>query len=308
MINISLQELFTNKFFISFLYIIVGYLFIALIKKIFKNIQKKNDQIYIKFLRNVLQGIIIIFVFFQIGNKFDSIRDFSNTVLTSSSLLVVVLGFAFQESLADFIAGFLISIFKPFNTNDRVHLINSDISGTIETITIRHTIIRTFNNSRIIIPNSVMNKEKIENSHIIDPISGNFLDIEVEYNTDLEKAKKIITEVILKNKNVIDVRSEEDKKKGVPQINILLKEFTANGICLRTTIWTNNIDTNFKACSDIRYEIIKKFRESNIQIPYNHQTVELSDESIEKIKNILNNKNIEVKKDNTKVSQKNSKR
>ena len=291
MIKITLKELFTNKFFISLLYIIIGYIVIFLVKKIFKNIQKKNDQIYIKFLRNVLQGIIIIFVFFQIGNKFDSIRDFSNTVLTSSSLLVVVLGFAFQESLADFIAGFLISIFKPFNTNDRVHLINSDISGTIETITIRHTIIRTFNNSRIIIPNSVMNKEKIENSHIIDPISGNFLDIEVEYNTDLDKAKEIITDIILKNKNVIDIRSEEDKKNGVPQVNILLKEFTANGICLRTTIWTENIDTNFKTCSDIRYEIIKRFNEENIFIPYNHQTVNLTDETIEKIIKIVDGKN-----------------
>lgn len=64
----------------------------------------------LKFLKNVFQGFIVIFVFFQVGNKFDSIRAFTTTILTSSSLLVVVLGFAFQESLADFISGFLISL------------------------------------------------------------------------------------------------------------------------------------------------------------------------------------------------------
>ncbi|NLV52295.1 MAG: mechanosensitive ion channel family protein [Bacteroidales bacterium] len=97
-----------------------------------------------------------------------------------------------------------------------------------------------------------MNKEKIENSHIIDAVSGNFVDIEVEYDTDLEKAKRIITEVILSHPNVIDMRSEEDKKNKVPQVNIFLKEFTTNGICLRTTVWTDNIDSNFQTCSDIR--------------------------------------------------------
>jgi small-conductance mechanosensitive channel len=285
--KISIKEILNNNIYVSIIYILLGYIAISVLKKIFKNIQKKNNQIYIKFLKNVFQGFIVIFVFFQVGNKFDSIRAFTTTILTSSSLLVVVLGFAFQESLADFISGFLISIFKPFNTNDRVHLINSNISGTIETITIRHTVIRTFSNSRVIIPNSIMNKEKIENSHIIDAVSGNFVDIEVEYDTDLEKAKRIITEVILSHPNVIDMRSEEDKKNKVPQVNIFLKEFTTNGICLRTTVWTDNIDSNFQTCSDIRYEIIKRFNIEHIGIPYSHQTIELSENSLKQIKEII---------------------
>ena len=283
----TFQEFLKTDFCISLIYFLFGYISICIIKKIFNNLQKRNDQIYVKFFKNVLQGFIVLFVIFQVGNRFDSIKDFTATILTSSSLLVVVLGFAFQESLADFIAGFLISIFKPFNTNDRVHLVNSNISGTIETITIRHTIIRTFNNSRVIIPNSVMNKEIIENSHMIDPLSGNFLDIEIDFDSDIDKAKEIIETEIKNHPLVVDTRTVDQKLAGIPQISVIIRDFSQNGICLRTTIWTENIDNNFKTCSELRYSIFKKFKENKIKIPYQYQTVEISNESLENIKKAL---------------------
>ena len=94
----TFQEFLKTDFCISLIYFLFGYISICIIKKIFNNLQKRNDQIYVKFFKNVLQGFIVLFVIFQVGNRFDSIKDFTATILTSSSLLVVVLGFAFQES------------------------------------------------------------------------------------------------------------------------------------------------------------------------------------------------------------------
>lgn len=240
---------------------------IGIIYNKFFSIQK---QLHIKFFKNFIQVLIVIFAVYNIFNQFDSFQSFSTTILTSSSLLVVVLGFAFQTSLEDFIAGILISIFKPFNIDDRIYLTKSNISGTIENITIRHTIIKTFNNSRLIIPNSIMNKEIVENSHIIDTRSGNFLDVVISYESDLAKAKEIITDIIKNHPKTIDMRSEVDVLLGKPAIIVYIRELGENGIHLRSTVWTENVDDNFLACSEIREKIIKEFAKNEIEIPYPH--------------------------------------
>ena len=69
----------------------------------------------------------------------------------------------------------------------------------------RHTTIRTFTNSRLIVPNSVMNREVLENSHIIDPVAGGFLDITIAYTADIDKAMDIIVECVESDENVLDL-------------------------------------------------------------------------------------------------------
>ena len=150
---------------------------------------KEKKQIHFKFFKNFLQASVIIFSLYQIGSEFPTFEKFSTSLLASSSLLVVVLGFAFQTSLEDFIAGILISIFKPFNIDDRITLVGLQISGYVESITIRHTIIKTFQNNRLMIPNSIMNKEIIENTNVVNQVSAGFMDVVISFDSNVEKAK-----------------------------------------------------------------------------------------------------------------------
>lgn len=226
---------------------------------------KEKKQIHLKFFKNFLQASIIIIALYQVGIKFDTFKHFSETLLASSSLLVVVLGFAFQTSLEDFIAGILISIFKPFNIDDRVSLVGLNISGYIENITIRHTIIRTFNNSRLIIPNSIMNKEIIENTHTVSAVSSGFLDVLITYDSNIKKAKEIMEEVIKSHPSVV----EKDKP-----LKIFVRDLADNGIALRVSVTTANIDQNFAACSDIREKIVEEFKKNNIKLAYPHLTID----------------------------------
>lgn len=209
---------------------------------------KDKKQIHLKFFKNFLQAVIIIFSLYQIGTNFPTFEKFSNSLLASSSLLVVVLGFAFQTSLEDFIAGILISIFKPFNIDDRITLTGLQISGYVESITIRHTIIKTFQNNRLMIPNSIMNKEIIENTNVIDKESTGFMDVTISFGSNVEKAKKIIQEEIGKN--------ELTKEKNV---EVFIRDITGNGISLRANVTTADIDINFKVCSQIREKILEQF-------------------------------------------------
>lgn len=115
-----------------------------------------------------------------------------------------------------------------------------------------------------------MNKEIIENNHIVDTRSSNFLDICISYESDLTKAKQIIETSIKHHPLVIDVRTDDDLKNGIKQINVFIRDLDSDGIHLRTNIWTNNIDENFRVCSDLREIIKNEFDKNNIEIPYKH--------------------------------------
>lgn len=234
-------------------------LFLKLINKVLRN----PEKVHLKFLRSVLRVAVFLLSGVLILNNFDGFQTFSNTILSSSGLIVAVLGFACQSSLTDFIAGVFISFFKPFDINDRITLKDKNIAGTIEDVTIRHTVIKTFTNSRLIIPNSIMNQAVIENNHMTDPRSGNFMDVLVAYDTDLEKAKQVVASCIEAHPQTINADGEK-----AHDTYVFTREFADSGIWLRANVWTQSVDTNFRVCSEIRDSIIEAFRKNEIEIPY----------------------------------------
>ena len=65
--------------------------------------------------------------------------------------------------------------------------------------------------------------------------------------------------------HALTLNTEENK--------VFIKTYTSNGIILKTTVWTRNLDDSFQACSDIRAALVKEFREKEITIPYQTVTV-----------------------------------
>lgn len=246
--------------------VIVYLITIHICNKVFKVIIKKNNNIQLKFIRSITKAVISVIFVFAIGMLFEATREISKTLLQSSALFVAVAGFAAQQVLADVISGMMISWTKPFNIGERVTLKDKDITGIIEDITVRHTVIKTFHNSRLVIPNSVINKEILENSNFDSEYIGNYLEISVAYESNLDKAIEIIEDIIDKNDKTIDIR--EDKTVGKP-VSVLIKELGESGITLKTTVWTKDINDNFTACSEIRASIKKEFNNNGIEIPYN---------------------------------------
>lgn len=230
---------------------------------------QKANTLHIKFCGSLVKLLIVILGATLILRNFPSYQKFYKTILTSSSLLVVVLGFAFQTSLSDIIAGLFISVFKPFEVNDRVTLKTQNITGIVESITLRHIVVRTFTNSRLVIPNHIANEEIIENNHIEDTRSANFLDVMVDYDCDLEKAKQILKEIIENHPDTINPNG--DKKKDFTFV--YTRELADNGIWLRANVWTKNVDVNFKVCSEIRDELLKRYKQENIKIPFPHTEI-----------------------------------
>lgn len=91
----------------------------------------------------------------------NALRTVATSLLAGAGILAVAVGFASQQALSNIVSGIMIVIFKPFRVNDRLN-IGTTFNGIVEDITLRHTVIRDFENKRIIVPNMVISQECLE--------------------------------------------------------------------------------------------------------------------------------------------------
>lgn len=246
--------------YISILIIILTLVVNKINKYLFKIILKRRNKIHLKFMRSIISVLIYVAGVCIILSLFKVTHNLVGSLVTSSSIIVAVAIFAAQESLNDILSGVMLSWSRPFDIGERVQIVGLNITGIIEDITVRHTIIRTFNHAKVVVPNSVLNKQVIENNSNSDSRAGSFLDVIISYGSDLDKAISILEQLVSEHELVLV--TEETP------IKVVIRDLTENGIALRVQIWTEDVGKNFEACSDLRLSLLKKFKENDIEIPY----------------------------------------
>jgi small-conductance mechanosensitive channel len=227
-----------------------------------------------KFIKNILKAIVWIIGISSIASQFPAFSKMANTVLAGSGILAVVIGMAAQDSFANIFSGLMISLFKPFDIGDRIKISGDDTAGFVEDITLRHTIIKTYTNVRIIIPNSIMGEAKIENSTFTKGASYPVeVDIAYESADKVERAIEIMEEIVMNHPKFFDSRDDKAKAANVKPVTTLVTELGDSGIHLKVLMWTEEFGDNAKACSDCRIEILKRFEQEGIEITYNKLAV-----------------------------------
>ena len=255
---------------------IITYIAVQVVIKANQKIASKSLLLQ-KFLKNVIVTVIYLMGLLTAIDQIPQLGQVTKTILAGSGILALAISLSAQESLNNVISGLFIILFKPFEVSDRITLVNSKITGTIEDITLRHTVIKTFTNSRVVIPNSTMNKEVIENSNLTDSRASSFIDVYVAYESDIRKAMQLMAEIVGTHPLCIDTR-KEDEIETKPLVQVYLRELGDSGICLRVSVWTRTVGENFDACSDIRLKIVETFKEQGIEIPYNKMDINIRKE------------------------------
>lgn len=254
----------------SLLFILVG---TKLINYWFNKPKVKN-LIHIKFIKNILIAVVWVAAISTIISLFSGFSKLVNTLLAGSGILAAILGMAAQESFSNIFSGLFISIFKPFNIGDRIQIVGDNTAGFVEDITLRHTVIRTYTNVRLIIPNSVIGKSEIENSTYSKGASYP-IDVTIAYE-DRDKryrALEIMEEIVASHPKFYDNRTDEQKKNGSKPVTALCTQLCESGINLRILMWTEYVQDNQLACSECRLKILDRFEEEGIEIPYNKLVV-----------------------------------
>lgn len=269
------QFVTSNRMYYIIFQIIVALIVIKVIDIIFTKILIRGKKsVQMSFLKGCLQVIVAIATGISIASLFDVFKNFASQILLSSSLLVVVLGFVFQEGLSNIVHGFILSTFTPFQLGDRIHVTidGESITGYVKSIDLRHTVIENvMNASHVIVPNSKMDLSVIDNNYYADSFSSNFLDVDITYESDLKKAIEVMADLIDDHPMV----KKAKKSRGInDRTTVLIRELGPSGISLRASVVTSNVEENFVACSDIRRDLVLLFKsEADLEIAYPHLQV-----------------------------------
>ena len=258
---IDLLVNFSGKLVIAILIIIIGLKLVKLIMnkikkgKGFNKLEKSSQTFISSILSIVLKGLVFLTAITKLGIPMTSIV----AVLGSAGL---ALGLALQGGLSNIAGGLMIMIFKPFKVGDFID--THEDSGTVKEINIFHTVLKTYDNRLIVIPNGTLSNDVIIN---YSAMKKRLLDINVsvDYKSDIDKVKKILENIANNSK----YRIKED------DILVALKEHAESSLNFTLRIWVLK-DDYWSAKFELLEVIKKTFDKEGIEIPYPKLDVNLT--------------------------------
>jgi small-conductance mechanosensitive channel len=227
----------------------------------------KVDPTRYNFFKNAIDFLVFLLAIIVIFRSIPALSTFGTTLLTGAGILAAIVGFASQSAFSNIVSGVFLVIFKPFSVGDRVK-IGQLYSGDVEDITLRHTVIKDFENRRIVIPNSVISNETIINANLVEDKVCMFIELGIALDADIEKAISIIQDETMKHKFYMDNRTEEEKAKGDHSVIVRVMGFTELATQLRAYVWAKNANDGFDIKTDLHLAIKKRFDKEGIEIPY----------------------------------------
>ena len=244
---------------------LLKFLLTKLVKKLARRNQRGNGRVSHRMLVKFVVAVVYILGIITAVNQIPRLAGTLTTILAGSGVLAVIIGFAAQESFGNLISGVFLTLFKPFDVGDRVMLPEKDITGYVEDITLRHTVIRTVTHTRALIPNAIMGSAIVENT---DYVNGDLtqvpINVDVTFDTDLDLAVRIMGKAL----------STHPLCAGAAPPQVLVTGFGASGISLLGFLPIKDAAQFTVAASQARILVKKAFDDNGIVIPY--QTITIS--------------------------------
>lgn len=225
---------------------------VRLLKKAFIRTATPDVAARLGSVFNFINYFIYLIMFFFILNV---IGINISMFLTTSAALFVGLGFALQDIFRDLIAGIYILFDKTLNVGDVID-IKGEV-GRVTTINLRCTIVETRNRKSIVIPNRKLIDDIMNNWTHEDPIIRARIDVGAFIGTDVELVRAVLLTCVEDNEEVL-----KD-----PKPIVFIDQFGESSIRFILYYFIDNAFDNDRIASTIRFEIDKKFKMNNIELP-----------------------------------------
>ena len=214
-----------------------------------------------KFILKAIKFIIYIIAGFLVTIELD--YDLSGLV-AGLGIGSVVITLAAQDTAKNLFGGLVIFLDKPFVVGDWIEI--ESYEGIVEDITFRSTRIRTFENSLVNIPNSVIANSSIINWSKLEK-RRNKVNLCLDLSTPLEKVQivqKRIKEMLMQHDDVID-----------DTIMVRFDNITDNGINLLVCSYTNSVNyaSFLEEKEKVNFKIMQILKEENVELAYDTKTV-----------------------------------
>ncbi len=231
----------------------------GILKKTFERLNLEENVN--RFLLSVINASMYAIVIFIAAEKL-GVPSASIVALMGSA--GVAIGLSLKESLSNVAGGILIMLTRPFILQD--YIICGDVEGSVYTIGLVYTVLITIDNRMITIPNGTVANATVINVTAQDKRQLD-LEISIHYDSDLKKAKEILTEIVESHLQVI----QEDG------IKVFVKELGESAVILGLRGWTTKEDY-WQVRWDIIENIKLRFDEEGIRIAYHQVEVHMTKE------------------------------
>ena len=252
---------------------IVGWLFRRIIgNRLLEAVVKINGyRTKYRYTINVITALIYVIGTGWAMYSIPALHDIGTSLLASAGILAFAVGLASKDALTNLISGLFIVVFKPFKIGDRIEI--QGHTGTVEDISLRHTIIRNFQNRRLVVPNSIVSHEYVLNSDMNDRRVCEWLDFGISYGSDIELARRIMREEILKHPLFIDHRTSEQIEANEPLAPVRVIALGDFDVKLRAWAWAANTPESRILKWDVTESVKNRFDNEGVEIPFPYRTL-----------------------------------
>ena len=179
----------------------------------------------------------------------------------------VAIGFAFKDIFQNFLAGIIILVSRPFRIGDQI--VVKSFEGTVEDIQTRATLIRTYDNRIVVIPNTVLFSEEVTVLTANDKRRSEY-DVGIGYGDDIDRAKEIAMRTL---RSLASVEQE-------PAPDVLTVGLDLSTVNLRVRWWTSPKRADvLKAQDEVLTALKKALTEEGIDLPFPVQVVLFHDQT-----------------------------
>lgn len=222
-----------------------------------KLVNKIGEERYDMISPLILRSLAIILVVFVFAILLDHI-GYQVSSFMVVGLLLLVAYIAVQFVIADAVNGFIILFDQPFRIGDRVKIQSMDTWGDVLEIGTRTTRIHTLDNRLVVVPNSTIANQQLDNYTYPDPTYRMQLDIGIKFGSDIQQVQNVILSAVSGVQGVLP-----DKP-----LEVLLIEFGDSGLTFRVRWWVVT-HTDFYVMSNlVNLAMIEAMENAGIEISF----------------------------------------
>lgn len=225
-------------------------------------LKRKMDETVVIYIIRIKNLLIILAASLFYASLVPGLSALFGTMMAGAGITALVVGFAAKSTLANLISGLSLAVYRPLRIGDRV-----GIDGeycTVEDITLRHTIVRTWEHKRLIIPNEKLDSMTITNYSIVNPRILCRVEIGVSYDTDIDLARRLILEEAQKC-------PYREKDAEDPWVRVISHGDFSIGF--RLYVWTPDMDNAWQTKFWVLEYVKKRFDKEGVEIPFPYRTL-----------------------------------
>jgi small-conductance mechanosensitive channel len=241
----------------------------AFFRAIRRDTHSLMDRTVVIFLGRLSQLGVYAFAFLLYAHLIPALNHIGTAWLASVGVVSVVIGLAAQQALGNLIAGISLLFYRPFKIGDRIQVTapTGPEIGVVEVLDLGYTILRTGDNRRVVVPNSIMANQVTINHSMTDPRVILTVPVSIGYGAEVEKARAVLVEIAKANPRSREV------------VGCRVAGLGSSGVDINLLVWCDDAGVAAELKSELLEAVKKRFAAEGIELPYPYTNVILRNQA-----------------------------